>query len=162
MGRLTLLAMRWHPVSFDLQGAFLTGVVRKDSLTSRVRKMWSLIWTVFSFSSSSSWSICPQETNSGCWAWGPSVSCLMRSSGFSLYKEISSSWPRSCSSSATRRQEYRRRCPKPLSSSSVHLLFHSHWMQCHGRQGTQSSWRRQDTQPYFPGASVYLNSLLKT
>ena len=38
--------------------------------------MWSLIWAGLSSSPSSSWSICPQGTDSSCAAWGPSASCL--------------------------------------------------------------------------------------
>ena len=42
------------------KGLFRGRVVRKVSLTLRIRDMWSLIWVGLSFSSSSSWSICPQ------------------------------------------------------------------------------------------------------
>ena len=38
--------------------------------------MWSFIWSWLSSFSPSSWSICPQGTNSGFSAWDPSISCL--------------------------------------------------------------------------------------
>ena len=56
---------------------FCACIVGKVSLTLRMRNMWSLIWAgLSSSSSSSSWSISPQATNSSCSAWSPSTSCL--------------------------------------------------------------------------------------
>ena len=58
---------------------FYACVVGKLSLTSRMRNTWSLIWAGLSSSSSSSWSFCPQGTNSSCSAWDQSISYLRMS-----------------------------------------------------------------------------------
>ena len=56
---------------------FCSCVVRRVSLTLRMRNMWSFICTgPVPLSHLLFWIICPQGTNSGCLALDPSVSCL--------------------------------------------------------------------------------------
>ena len=65
-----------------------------------MRNMWPLIWAGLS-SFSSSWSICPQRTDSSSSAWGLSISCLKARVQFSsvaqscptLYKPMKHSTP---------------------------------------------------------------------
>ena len=84
MVRLTSPTIGWHPPShFDLQGGFLRMWGREGLLDLEKEDYvvcLSLIWAVLSFFSllllSSSWTICPQGTNSSCSAWGPSISRL--------------------------------------------------------------------------------------
>ena len=72
--------MGWRatpPPLLIFKETFCTCVVRKASLTSRMRYMWSLVWAGLGFSSLLLfWRICPQGMNSSCSAWDPSISCV--------------------------------------------------------------------------------------
>ena len=80
-GDLASLTMGWCPLPFDLQGAFMHMCNQGGLLTSRMRNMWSLIFSlgrarpplsiVLLFSS---WCIGPQGTNLQLFALGPHLS----------------------------------------------------------------------------------------
>lgn len=55
---------------------FCSSMVRKVSLTLKMRNMRSLIWAGLSFPSSSSQNVCPQGTGSCCSTRDPAISCL--------------------------------------------------------------------------------------
>ena len=85
MGRLTPPIMGWCPLPFCPLGAFLHTCSRGGLLDLKNKKYvvsLSLIQAGLSSSLllllSSSWSVCPQGTDSSCSAWGPSISCLTR------------------------------------------------------------------------------------
>ena len=80
MGRLTSSTMGWFPLLFGPLGAFLCTCCWEHLLDLKNKKYVVSIWAGLRSSSLlllfSSWSICPQRTNSSCSAWGPSISCL--------------------------------------------------------------------------------------
>ena len=80
MSSLASFTMGWCPLHFNLQGAILHVCSQEDVLDLENEEH-----VVFYFLSGQGsaplsplllWSICPQETDSSCSVWGPTISCL--------------------------------------------------------------------------------------